>query len=184
MKGIMFNVFEDFVVQNWGEDFYEDILESSTLATLDPFVAPGTYPDADLIALVGTTVTKLGIPLRDALVAFGSFAFDGLVKTNPAFVDEHTDIRSFLATVDSIIHIEVRKLYPDAVTPTVLVEERAATGVQLTYRSERKLCPVVEGLVTGAARRFGLAANFSHPQCMNDGAAQCVFDIDFSPVEG
>ena len=180
MKGIMFNVFEEFVAQNWGDEFYESILEATKLETTEPFVGPGTYPDGDLLALVSTTITKLDVPLHDALVAFGKFAFNGLVESHPAFVEKHTNLADFLKTVDSIIHIEVCKLYPESVTPTVLVEDVDASTIRLRYQSERKLCSVLEGLVQGAADHFATDVEFKHDACMHKGAEECVYTIGMS----
>ena len=60
MKGIIFNLPEEFVVETFGVDAYEEILAASELRTTDPVVGPGTYPDEDLLALVGKTVERLG----------------------------------------------------------------------------------------------------------------------------
>ncbi|MCA8971331.1 MAG: heme NO-binding domain-containing protein [Planctomycetes bacterium] len=180
---MMFNVFENFLVHNWGEDFFEDVLSATTLTTTEPFVAPGTYADADLFALVETTVATLEIPLRDALVEFGRFAFSELARTHPSFVTRHDDVRDLLRAVDSIIHIEVRKLYPGAATPKIQVSDIGDSGVRLTYASPRRLCAVLEGLVLGAADCFGTTATMQHSSCMHDGASECVLDIRFAKGE-
>lgn len=181
MKGIIFNAFEGFVAQNWGDEFYESILDATELETQEPFVGPGTYPDGDLLALVATAVQKLDVPLHDALVAFGSFAFKGLVASHPAFVDKHVKLSEFLKTVDSIIHIEVRKLYPESVTPTVLVEDVDDATLRLSYHSDRKLCAVLEGLVQGAAEHFDTQVTFAHDACMHAGASTCEYTIGLQP---
>ena len=61
MKGIIFTTFEAFITDSFGADVYEDILDDTELITTEPFVGPGTYPEADLVALLTTAVQKLGI---------------------------------------------------------------------------------------------------------------------------
>ena len=53
MKGVVFNLLEEFIIANSDGDTYEEILDECTFVTDGPFVGPGTYPDEDLIMLVG-----------------------------------------------------------------------------------------------------------------------------------
>jgi hypothetical protein len=64
MKGIIFNILEDFTNEKFGEDEFDFIVEKSILETTDPFVGPGTYPDSDLFKIV----TKI-VELKDELVS-------------------------------------------------------------------------------------------------------------------
>ncbi len=139
MKGIIFKAFEDFVVANFGDEFYEQVLDDTPSAAPGVFVGPGTYPDAVLLALVQTAVQRAGISLEQALTAFGRFAFARLAATAPACVSGHAHPISLLQSIDSIIHIEVKKLYPEAVTPRIQVVQLADDRAQLCYHSERRL---------------------------------------------
>ena len=47
MKGIIFKHFETFVVDSFGAEVFEKLLEATELQTQGPFVGPETYPDAD-----------------------------------------------------------------------------------------------------------------------------------------
>ena len=83
MKGVVFNLLEEFIIENSDEDTYEEILDECTFVTDGPFVGPSTYPDEDLIMLVGKTVEKLGISAPAALRAFGKWPFPKLAATLP-----------------------------------------------------------------------------------------------------
>jgi hypothetical protein len=67
MKGIIFNMLEQFIIETADIDTYEEILDECQFSTAEPFIGPGTYPDADLMQIVGKTVEKLQIPLPDVL---------------------------------------------------------------------------------------------------------------------
>jgi hypothetical protein len=72
MKGVVFNLLEEFIIANSDEDTYEEILDECTFVTDGPFVGPGTYPDEYLIMLVGKDVApplfEFGDPAPDKLV--------------------------------------------------------------------------------------------------------------------
>lgn len=154
MKGAIFNIFEDFVVEHHGEDTYDEILESCKLQTDGIFVGPGTYPDADLLEIVGKTIEKLGVPLDQALLSFGQYLFKGLHRGHPNFAESQPNLKSFLESIDGVIHIEVNKLYPDAVTPKFEYHSPDADTLEITYTSKRNLPDLVEGLILGAADHF------------------------------
>ena len=185
MKGVIFNYFEEFVVEHWGDDFYEDLLGSCELITKEPFVGPGTYPDEDLLALLGLATQRLNVEVSDALRMFGRWLFPRLLDGYPdslAFVDHPA---AFLSLVDRVIHVEVRKLHPEARTPTVELEALDSGDHLLHYRSERKLCALAEGLLQGVGDRFGYQIQAEHRTCMNDGAERCtlVLQMQRSEVE-
>ena len=69
MKGIIFTIFEDFITDNYGAETYEQIISECNLQTKEPFVGPGTYPDSDLMEIVGKATAKLGIPMPYAPMA-------------------------------------------------------------------------------------------------------------------
>ena len=41
MKGVIFNLFEEFVCESFGDEVWEEILDSAELKTQEPFVGPG-----------------------------------------------------------------------------------------------------------------------------------------------
>lgn len=183
MKGIIFRAFEAFVVEQFGQEFYERVLESTPSAAPGVFVGPGTYPDQVLLDLVRTTVELSGAPLEPALIGFGRGAFSRLAATFPSCVTEHEHPIDLLQSIDGVIHTEVRKLYPEAVTPRIQVVRTDHDVAQLFYQSARRLCPVLIGLVQGACDRLGYAMQHTHPRCMQRGDAVCEFEMTFTSKE-
>ena len=182
MKGIIFKHFESFVVENFGDEVFEVVLEETDLQTDGPFVGPGTYPDADLFALVGTAIGKLGIPLNDALYAFGTYLFEKLSSAAPIFAESSSDLRTFLLTIHSVIHVEVRKLFPGAETPDFDYEEPSEDRLVMHYSSKRQLCPLVRGLLDGAAKSFNESIVVKETACTHQGAERCTFELTFEGV--
>ena len=57
MKGIVFNLLEDLVVRDHGEDAWDDLLEEA--GSDGAYTSLGSYDDAELLALVGAASTAL-----------------------------------------------------------------------------------------------------------------------------
>ena len=181
MKGVIFNLFEDFICESFGDEAYESILDATDLQTTGPFIGPGLYPDEDLLALVGVAVDQLGVSVQDALRAFGRFALPRLVEAHPDFASSECGAKEFLLSVDSVIHVEVKKLWPDAQTPSFRYVDATEDGLSMMYQSPRKFCPLVEGFIDGVADHFGEKIDREHSSCMHDGAEECVFQLQFAP---
>lgn len=155
VKGIIFTTFEDFVSDSFGADVFEEILDGTKLETSEPFVGPGTYPASDLMALVGTTIARLGIPLDDALAAFGTYSFPKLAKGVPQLMVGLNTAREFFLSLESVIHTEVRKLDPEANPARFTVEETGESTLLLHYESPLGLFALVSGFIDGVAAWYG-----------------------------
>ena len=73
----------------------------------------------------------------------------------PEFFTLHTSVRTFLLTLNGVIHPEVRKLYPGAQTPHFDFSEEPGGAILMDYHSARTMCPMAEGLTLGAGDHFG-----------------------------
>lgn len=184
MKGVVFNLLEQFITQGWGDEKYEEILALCPLETKEPFVGPGTYPDSDLMAIAAKTAETLGLPLRDALRAFGAYCFPHLLDKAPDAAKAYSDARTFIKSVEGVIHVEVRKLMPKAVTPHFHYLEAGPDRLLIEYRSARKLCAFMEGLLDGVSKHFRTPIAQHHGVCMHQGADHCLFDLQFGHAPG
>lgn len=179
MKGIVFNLLEEFIAEKLGEEKYEEIVAGCDMMTKEPFVGPGTYPDDDLFAIVGKTVEVSGIALPDALRAFGRFCFPKLAERFPDFIVPHTHPKSFLKTVDTVIHVEVRKLYPDAEPPYFTYDDPTPDRLIMRYSSKRRLCHLMEGLIDGVSDYYKTPIRYRQTKCLLEGGSECEFELVF-----
>ncbi len=179
MKGVVFNLLEEYIEENLGEGKYEEILDGCTLKTKEPFVGPGTYPDEDLLVIVEGTMNMAGIPLPEALRSFGRFCFHKLSEKFSVFVTPHNHPKPFLKSVESVIHVEVKKLYQDSRPPGFTYIDSASDSLIIQYRSERRLCHFMEGLIDGVAGHYQSPIKYEQTTCTLDGGEICEFDLTF-----
>lgn len=181
MKGIMFNLLESCVTEEFGERTWDDVLEACGLD--GAYTSLGNYPDEHLAALLGGVAKGLGRSVPATERWFGRQAIAPLAARYPEFF-EVPDTRSFVLTLNDVIHAEVKKLYPGADVPVFEFVTGAAGRVTLIYRSARRLCQLAEGLVEGAALQFEERAVISQAACMRRGDDACVIECAFEPAGG
>jgi hypothetical protein len=179
VKGIVFNLLEQAVSRDYGEDTWDDLLSAAGL--VGAYTSLGSYPDDHLGRLVGAASGALRLPPQDVIRWFGREAMPALAQAYPAFFSPHADTRSFLLTLNDIIHPEVRKLYPGADVPEFDFDPLPDGGLRMGYDSHRKMCSFAEGLIEGAARQFSELVRISQPECMLRGDARCLLEIAFMP---
>jgi hypothetical protein len=177
MKGIVFNLLEEAVCKEFGEDTWDQLLDDAKLS--GAYTSLGSYDDAEVFALVGAASAALKLPPQDILRWFGQRAMPLLAARYPGFFSTHTDTRSFLLTLNNIIHPEVRKLYPGAITPVFDFGRGEDGNMIIGYNSPRKLCALAEGFMLGSAAHYHEHAEITQPQCMHEGADKCVFHVRF-----
>lgn len=178
MKGMVFNMLNVMVERQFGLDAWEAVLDAADSDGI--YTAGATYEDAELLRLVAAGSDLLQVPVHDLVRGFGNFMFPHFVAGYPTFFLPGQDLKQFLLTVDQVIHMEVRKLYPDAHLPSFDYDDSASDRLVMRYTSPRRLCMLAEGLIQGAAEHFKTRCQLTHPQCMHDGADACLLELDFS----
>lgn len=177
MKGIVFNLLEQIVTRDYGEDTWDEVLDSAGLD--GSYTSLGSYEDAHLAKLVDATSTALEIPPDEIVRWLGRNALPLFAVSHPQFFERHSSARTFVLTLNDIIHPEVRKLYPGAEVPVFDFETSSTGELVMGYRSPRKMCTFAEGLLEGAGRHFGERLVIEQPRCMKRGDEQCVIEIGF-----
>ena len=178
MKGIIFNVYEQLVTRDRGEDAWDRLLDETGLE--GAYTSLGSYPDGDLVKLIEAASKAWDLPADEVVRWLGREALPVFAKRYPEFFEPHETTLGFLLTLNGIIHPEVRKLYPGADVPMFDHSVLSQRFLTMGYKSERKLCMFGEGLIEGAAAHFGEEVSIEQPSCMNRGDSRCVLEISFS----
>ena len=174
MKGVLFNVVEDVVVDQFSEEVWDDVLQRAELA--GAYTTLGNYPDDDLTRIVGAVCEITGLDVGAVLRFTGQHAFAHLVGRRESLLEGIDSWPELLDALDSIIHPEVMKIYPGAQVPSFTVTG-GGERVCLEYRSERGLCELAEGLALGAADWYAETVTSRHVACARDGAEACLIEF-------
>lgn len=151
MKGLVFTELLDFVAASYGEDIVDDIIDDCCLPSDGAYTSVGTYDHAEMQALIAALARRTGTPATDILQQFGRHLGHRFVELFPDFFANRACLFDFLDSVESYIHAEVHKLYPDAEFPSLRTRARHESQLELDYCSCRPLAALAEGLILGAS---------------------------------
>ena len=155
MKGIVFTEFIDLVAKQYGEEVIDRVITESNLPSGAAYTAVGTYDHEEMMTMVRKLALATRASASSLLKDFGEHLFTRFAARYPQFFGGITSSFSFLSRIEGHIHVEVRKLYPDAELPSIICEHRSESEMVLTYRSTRPLAAFAEGLMLGAIAHFG-----------------------------
>ncbi len=178
MKGIIFNLAEEVVRRQHGEDAWDAILVAAGLD--GSFTSLGSYPDEHFERIVACAAAQLGTDRRSVLQVVSEGAIPLLAERYPHFFTPHTSTRAFVLTLNDMIHPEVRKLYPGATPPVFGFEPASEDELMLSYTSARGLCALAEGFLHGAATHYGQTVVITQLTCLLDGAGRCLLHCRFT----
>lgn len=184
MKGIIFNLLEEAVGAEFGDDTWLDLTDIANVR--GAYTSLGSYPDEEILALVNAASMALSLSTQDVLRWFGRRALPLLAKRYGDFFVGHTGARSFVLSLNDIIHPEVRKLYTGAGCPHFQFVDEAGSDeavgrLIIGYQSPRRMCHLAHGFIDGASDHFGQTAQIEHLDCMDHGSPQCRLAVRWHP---
>lgn len=155
MKGVVFAEFLEMVEARFTLSAVDRVLAEVNPPSGGQYTSVGTYPSGELVALLIEVSKQTGIAPKTLLAEFGAHLFGRFVETQPAFFAAAPDAFALLKSVEGHIHVEVRKLYPDAELPSLVCSDDGPGRLILTYRSPRRLADLAEGLIHACAKHYG-----------------------------
>ena len=155
MKGMVFTEFLELVDDKLSFETSERLIEMSDLPSEGSYTAVGTYDAQEMMTLVTNLSTLTGVSVPDLLKAFGRHLFKRFVSFFPAFFEGVGSSLEFLPRVDSYVHLEVRKLYPDAELPSFSCSIPEPGTLIMAYQSKPNLADLAEGLILACIEHFG-----------------------------
>lgn len=181
MYGIVNKAIEELLTREFGTDTWWRIAARAGVADV-VFVSMDPYPDEVTYALVEAAAAETGRSVDDLLRAMGEF---WILYTGREGYGELLDVfgpsfGEFLQNLETL-HARVGLTFPGLRPPSFDVVDLGDGRYRLTYRSERDgLVPMVEGLLEGLARRYGMSITMDR-RAGADGRSH-DFEIQVSPV--
>lgn len=173
MKGIVFVELLAMAEAAVGEAAVDEVLDGLDIASGGAYSGVGNYPCSELMAIVGALSARTGVPGEALQRQFGEWMLARFVAGYPAFFEGRRDALDMLEAIEGEVHVEVRKLYPDAELPR-FETARDGDALRMRYVSERPLVAFCEGLIRACAAHFGRGLQMEVTQVS---ATEAVFDL-------
>ncbi|QEG23025.1 heme NO-binding domain-containing protein [Mariniblastus fucicola] len=154
MKGVIFTEFLGFIEDQFGLAMADQLITETNPESGGSYTSVGTYDAGELVAMVVKLGEKTGSPVPDLVKAFGSHLFSHFVDAHSATLGDVKTTEELLSQVENRIHVEVRKLFPDAELPTIgflKIDEKTS---EVVYQSKRPFADLAEGLIAAAIEHF------------------------------
>nr|WP_320120000.1 heme NO-binding domain-containing protein [uncultured Marinifilum sp.] len=176
MKGLVFCEFLNMIEKEFGYETVDHIIEKSNLPSKGVYTSVGTYSHEEMFTLVNKLSVKTGISVDKLFYSYGKYVFGVFANAYKNLVKGHTNAFDFLGSVEDTIHVQVLKLYPEAELPTIEVQKRTSTFMELIYTSQRKMSDFAEGLIQGCLNHFNEKATISK-EYLNQDQSEVLFII-------
>lgn len=155
MKGMIFTEFLEMVEDKFSLAMVDQIITKSELPSGGVYTAVGTYSHTEIVQLVVNLSQETNIPIPDLLYTFGERLFERFAIRYEHFLTCADSSFAFLEQLEKYVHMEVKKLYPEAELPTFECNRTIDGSLQMIYRSHRSMADVARGLMAGCFRYFG-----------------------------
>ncbi len=169
MKGIVFTEFLDLVEDKFGLEMVDKIIDQSKLESSGIYTAIGTYAFSEMLQLLQNLSLNTGIAIDDLLLVYAEHFFSVLKESYPGLIATYKDPIEMLASIENHIHVEVRKIYPDAELPTFEVLEKTEKSLTMIYKSSRAMHHFGLGLMNKTFEHFNATATIELEKIKEDG---------------
>lgn len=175
MKGMVFTELLSMAETVIGEEAVDDILDTLCLDSDGAYSAVGNYPCAELLRIVDAISAHTTVPVPELERQFGQWIHGRFVQTYPDFFKDKPNVLVMLDAIENEVHVEVRKLYPDAELPTFETEWLGDDALKMNYRSERPLVPFCHGMIEACIAHFDHPAEVTVSQTGEDDGKSAEF---------
>jgi hypothetical protein len=157
MRGSIFVEFMAHLEQRYGLENVDAVISTlgDNLKTSGAYTAVGDYPHEEMLAIAQAVCEKTNTELAAFIQEFAEFLIGAFQRTHPQYFERTDDVFEFLESIESIIHRDVVRLYPDSQPPLVRLERLDGDRHKLTYQSHRPLAPLALCLTELSGAAFG-----------------------------
>lgn len=177
MKGLVFTEFLEIVEDKFGYDVADEIIDECQLDSNGAYTQVGVYDHRELLALVTALSKKTGASIEDLVHVFGEHLIDRFTKKFPQYFAAVDNCFDFFDTVDGTVHVEVKKLYPDAELPVFETLSKTQGTMQMLYTSSRPFSALAYGMMMGTAKVFNEKINIKTEDFSDESGVKVKFTL-------
>lgn len=150
---MVFTEFVELVEEKFSPDLADQLIDECDLPSGGAYTSVGAYDHKEIIELVSKLSEVCDLPVRDLIITFGQHLIGKFSEQFPEMFKKN-DLFSFLKSIHGHVHIEVKKLYPDAELPDIEAKQDGDT-LTLRYFSTRPFADLAYGLIAGSIHYYG-----------------------------
>ena len=169
MKGIVFTEFLELVEDKFGLEMVDDIISNSKLESGGVYTSVGTYSFSEMLQLLTHLSEKTGLSIDSLLLVYAEHFFGVIEESYPGLLATYKDPIEMLSSIENHIHVEVRKIYPDAELPTFEIVEKTENSLIMIYKSSRAMHHFGLGLMNKTFEHFNSSATIELEKIKADG---------------
>ena len=177
MKGIVFREFYNMVEDVFSTDMMDQLIDATDPESGGSYTTVGTYDYNELVNMVVELSKRTNTPVDDLVFAFGKHLASVFTDKYSDFFEACPNTIEFLKTIDNHIHVEVKKLYPDAELPSFSFDDSSPNYLTLRYQSSRPFSVLAQGLIEGCADYYHEKLNVEMVDQSNAQASNVEFVI-------
>ena len=169
MKGIVFTEFLELVEEKFGLEMVDHIISNSDLESNGIYTSVGTYSFSEMLQLLTHLSEKTGLSIDSLLLVYAEHFFGVIEESYPGLLATYKDPIEMLSSIENHIHVEVRKIYPDAELPTFEIVEKTENSLIMIYKSSRAMHHFGLGLMNKTFEHFNSSATIELEKIKADG---------------
>lgn len=180
MYGIVNRAVQELVVESYGEEKWEIILNKSNV-NVDYFISTEPYEDDVTFRLAMAASEEIGISLEDTLMALGEWwILKTASKNYPGLMSSGGEnLKDFLLNLPNF-HNRVMLMYPKLAPPEFKTSNITSNSIDLHYFSNRQgLQGFVKGLLLGIGKFYNSSIEVDLIQTRLDGSSHEIFKVSW-----
>ncbi|SNZ15728.1 Haem-NO-binding [Natronoarchaeum philippinense] len=176
MHGIVHKTLKEYV-EGIDAAEWDDVADR---AGLDPklYLPVSRYPDEEVDAVFAALAASTDENEAAHQTAFGRTLAPELLNTFKAHVRDDWGTQELLLALE-VVYERVAAQDEESTLPDVATEADGG-DIVVTYRSERELCAVAEGIVLGVAEKYDDEVTINERTCTKDGDDHCTLRVEFA----
>lgn len=177
MKGIIFVELLAMAEEMLGEEVVDNVIAATDLPSGGAYTTVGQYPCAELMAIVGGLSKVSNVAPAELQRLFGHWMMKSFAVHYGDFFQRNGGALDMLQSIENQIHIEVKKLYPEAELPSFDTDRTGPDALNMVYKSPRPLSHFCHGLIEGCLAHYDTSGMISAEDRSVPGMTVTSFDI-------
>ncbi len=175
MHGLIYNYLQKFVEENYSPEAWKGIIKEAGLKNSN-YLPVATYPDADIVQILGAASQATGLSVDDLQEAFGVFIAPMLMGMYPHLIKDNWKTLELLMNTEEIIHKLVRRKNPGAHPPQLQFEQVDDHTLKFHYASKRRMSALSKGIMKGVADYYKQSMVITETK-KDDGSSEMIVAI-------